>query len=283
MSELVVHPAKSLQGSLTLPGDKSISHRAILLGALCRGTVRITNLLRSDDVGRSRKAMEDLGVSIRDEGEDVIVEGRGPEALRASPEPLDMGNSGTTTRLLMGILAGRPFETTLVGDESLSKRPMRRVTEPLQKMGASFKGEDHLPLTVHGRALKGIQYTLPVASAQVKSALLLAGLSAKGPTTVVEPFRTRDHTERMLRFLGVPVQGMGVSLTVQPGTLQAKDLDVPGDISSAAFFLVAAAIVPGSEVTVRGVGLNPARTGFLDVLRKMGASVTVAPAPDDGW
>lgn len=267
-----------------LPGDKSVSHRAILLGALCCGPVRITHLLKSDDVGRSRKAMEDLGVSIRDDGEAILVEGRGPEALRRPSQPLDMGNSGTTTRLLLGILAGRPFEATLTGDESLSKRPMRRVTEPLEKMGASFEGGDHLPLTVRGGALKGIRYRVPVASAQVKSALLLAGLSAAGPTTVAEPVPTRDHTERMLRFLGARLRAAGTEVTLEPGArLEGRDLDVPGDISSAAFFLVAAAVVPGSTVTARGVGLNPARTGFLDLLRKMGAVVTVTPAPDDGW
>ena len=284
MAVLSVRPARSLFGEVTLPGDKSISHRAILLGALCRGTLRITHLLRSDDVGRSRRAVEELGISTREEGEAVLVEGRGPEALRRPSQPLDMGNSGTTTRLLLGILAGCPFEATLIGDESLSKRPMRRVTEPLEKMGAAFEGGDHLPLTVRGGALRGIRYTLPVASAQVKSAVLLAGLWASGATTVTEPIPTRDHTERMLRFLGARVRTSGTEVTVEPGPrLEARDLDVPGDISSGAFFLVAAAIVPGSTVTIRGVGLNPARTGLLDVLRRMGAIVTVTPAPDAGW
>ncbi len=228
--------------------------------------------------------MEELGVPIRDEGGAVLVEGRGPEALRAPSRPLEMGNSGTTARLLLGILAGRPIQATLIGDESLSKRPMRRVTEPLERMGASFEGADHLPLTVRGGALRGIRYSLPVASAQVKSAVLLAGLSADGPTTVVEPVPTRDHTERMLRHLGARVRTAGTEVTVEPGArLQARELDIPGDISSAAFFLAAAAIVPGSSVTVRGVGLNPARTGFLDILRAMGAQVAVTPAPDSGW
>lgn len=254
--------------------------------------MRIRNLLRSDDVGRSRKAMEDLSVSIHEEREKapgassqaVVVEGRGPEALRRPSHPLDMGNSGTTTRLLLGILAGRPFEATLIGDASLSKRPMRRVTEPLEKMGARFEGGDHLPLTVRGGKLTGIRHALPVASAQLKSALLLAGLQAEGPTTVVEPVLTRDHTERMLRFLGARVRTAGTEVTIEPGApLQAKELDVPGDISSAAFFLVAAAVVPGSAVTARGVGLNPTRTGFLELLRKMGAEVRVSAAPDAGW
>ncbi len=307
MADLIVQPARSLQGSLTLPGDKSISHRALLVGALCQGPVRIENLLDADDVRRSRGAIESLGVPVRVEGSALVVEGRGLRGLKAPAGALEMGNSGTTTRLLLGILAGFPFEATLTGDASLSARPMRRVTEPLEKMGASvhgLHGKDRLPLTLRGGRLRGIRHTLAVPSAQVKSALLLAGLFADGPTTVVEPAPTRDHTERLLAFLGANVEVASSApepalsaaeggpprndvitsaegakqsrITIYPGAvLQARMLEVPGDFSSAAFFLVAAAIVPGSEVTARRVGLNPTRTALLGVLRQMGAHISV--------
>ena len=250
---------------------------------MAHGPSRVLHCLESDDVGRSRKVVEDLGVKVRRDGDAWIVEGRGIEAFRKPAHPLDMGNSGTTTRLLMGILAGCSFETQLFGDESLSKRPMRRVTEPLQKMGARFSGEagpDKLPLTVHGAKLKGVRHTPSVPSAQVKSALLLAGLSAEGLTTVVEPVPTRDHTERMLTYLGAKVERKKEEVTVQPGgKLQGREIEVPGDFSSGAFFMVAAAIVPGSIVTVERVGLNPTRTGLLEVLRRMGAQIQVSVRP----
>jgi len=227
--------------------------------------------LDSDDVNRSRAAMEALGVSVRKEAGALVVEGRGLRGLRAPAAPLQMGNSGTTTRLLLGILAGCPFEATLVGDASLSHRPMRRVTEPLEKMGAAIQGaqgSDRLPLRIQGGALRGIRHSLPVPSAQVKSALLLAGCFAQGPTTVVESAPTRDHTERMLSFLGARIDCKGREITLEPGSpLQGRALEVPGDFSSAAFFLVAAAILPGSSLTVQRVGLNPTRTGLLEVLR----------------
>jgi 3-phosphoshikimate 1-carboxyvinyltransferase len=198
-----------------------------------------------------------------------------------------MGNSGTTTRLLLGILAGQPFSATLKGDPSLSARPMRRVTEPLSAMGAQVggpNGKDRLPLTIQGGALRGIRYALPVPSAQVKSALLLAGLFAQGPTTVVEPAATRDHTERILKRFGANLAVENTAVTVQPGaTLKGQDLRVPGDISSAAFFLAAAAVVPGSRVTVSGVGLNPTRTGFLELLKRMGAKIEIASVPKELW
>ncbi len=287
MANLIIQPARFLQGELVLPGDKSISHRAFLLGALCHGPTRILHCLAADDVNRSRSAVEALGVPVRREGEAWVVEGKGIGVFRAPSGRLDMGNSGTTTRLLLGILAGCPFETTLFGDASLSNRPMRRVTEPLQKMGAVIRGEkgaDRLPLIIRGGGLKGIRHTLAVPSAQVKSALLLAGLSAEGPTTVVEPVPTRDHTERMLSFLGTRVARRGEEVTVEPGSkMQGREIEIPGDFSSAAFFLVAAAIVPGSSVTIRRVGLNPTRTGLLDLLRRMGARVQVIPRPGASW
>ena len=257
-----------------------------MFGALSHGSTRVLHGLVSDDVKCSRAAIQALGVPVREEEEAWIVEGKGIESFRKPDAPLDMGNSGTTTRLLMGILAGCPFETVLTGDASLSNRPMRRVTEPLQKMGAVIRGEsgpDRLPLTIRGGHLKGIRHTPAVPSAQVKSALLLAGLSAEGPTTVVEPVPTRDHTERMLSFLGASVARRNDEVTIEPGgTLRAREIEVPGDFSSAAFFLVAAAIVPGSSVTVRRVGLNPTRTGLLDLLRRMGARIQVTPQPGAG-
>lgn len=289
MSDLIVRPASSLEGTLTIPGDKSVSHRAFLLGGLCHGSFRASGILNSDDVQRSRRAMEALGVSVRDAGEGAVeIQRTGREGFRKPSGPLEMGNSGTTTRLLMGILAGCAFPVTLQGDESLSRRPMRRVTEPLTRMGAAFEGGDHLPLTVRGGKLKGIRYEMPVASAQVKSALLLAGLGADGPTTVVEPLPTRDHTERMLRWMGAKIEIASApsakqsDITIYPGPLTARDLRVPGDFSSAAFFLAAASIVPGSRVTVEGVGLNPTRTALLDLLRRMGADLKIQPSSESG-
>ena len=295
MANLIIEPARSLQGELLVPGDKSISHRAFLLGALAHGSSRVLHGSASDDVERSRRAVEALGVPVRRDGEAWILEGKGSEVFRAPGSALDMGNSGTTTRLLMGILAGCSLEVTLTGDASLSSRPMRRVTEPLQRMGATFTPEKvpglrpgtpelHLPLTIRGGGLKGIRHTPAVPSAQVKSALLLAGLSADGPTSVVEPVPTRDHTERMLRYMGAKIEIHGgltprgqipTVVTVEPGSIQGREIEVPGDFSSAAFFLAAAAIVPGSSVTVRRVGLNPTRTGLLELLKRMGAKIKI--------
>jgi 3-phosphoshikimate 1-carboxyvinyltransferase len=276
---LVIHPAQSLKGCLTIPGDKSISHRAFLLAALCHGESVLYGVLEADDVHRTQKALEALGVRVYKKDPAWYVSGVGLRGLQAPKGPLDMGNSGTTTRLLLGILAGCPFRTTLVGDASLSRRPMGRVTEPLKEMGARFDGPygtDRLPLTVEGGALKGIRYTLPVPSAQVKSALLLAGLSAEGTTTVVEPIPTRDHTERLLHHLGARIVREGQAISLTPGQiLTPKPLHIPGDFSSAAFFLVAASLVPGSHLVIQGVGLNPTRTGLLEVLKRMGARIQI--------
>jgi 3-phosphoshikimate 1-carboxyvinyltransferase len=286
MASQTINPASKLTGRVAIPGDKSVSHRAFLIGGLSNGRYRVTHWLRADDVGRSRTAMAALGVASRDQGDAVEVEGQGLESLRAPVAPLDMGNSGTTTRLLMGILAGCPFKSELFGDDSLSKRPMKRVTAPLSQMGARFegpKGTDFLPLSVNGGKLKGIRYELPVASAQVKSALLLAGLYAEGPTTVIEPLPTRDHTERMLEYLGAKLTRNGPQITIHPGDpLKARDLRVPGDFSSAAFFLVAGSIVPGSKITVEGVGLNPTRTALLTLLKRMGAEIAIQMHPESG-
>jgi 3-phosphoshikimate 1-carboxyvinyltransferase len=226
-----------------------------------------------------------LGIPIRWEKEAATVEGKGLRGFQPPVRPLDMGNSGTTTRLLMGLLAGHPFSTTLTGDDSLSQRPMGRVTEPLGRMGAKISGPqgvDRLPLTIQGGLLQGIRYALPVPSAQVKSALLLAGLYAEGPTTVVETIPTRDHTERMLKLFGARICVYENEVTVEPGAqLGAQNLTIPGDFSSAAFFLVAAAILPGSAITAQGIGLNPTRTGLLDLLKEMRADVVIARARND--
>jgi len=275
--DITISPVRNIQGRLHVPGDKSISHRAALIGALARGDTLIDNFLRAEDCLRTLSCLRALGVAIEDDGSRVIVHGVGPH-WRAPASPLDAGNSGTTMRLLAGILAGQPFEAELTGDASLRSRPMDRIVEPLSQMGARIAalGDGRFPpLRITGGPLRGISYTLPVASAQVKSAVLLAGLFARGETTVVEPTLTRDHTERMLAWFGAQVHRQPGRVSVTPGGLRGRELAVPGDISSAAFVLTAGAARPGSEVIVEGVGLNPTRTGVLDVLRAMGADVAV--------
>jgi len=281
--ELVVSPARRLRGRVRVPGDKSISHRAALIGALARGDTVIHHFLRADDCLHTVSCLRALGVGIEDEGSRLIVRGMGPR-WRAPMTPLDAGNSGTTMRLLAGILAGQPFQTELTGDASLRTRPMDRIVEPLSRMGARIvaSGDGRFPpLRITGGSLRGITYTLPVASAQVKSAVLLAGLLAEGPTTVVEPTPTRDHTERMLAAFGAPIRRDGDRVSVTAAALQGHEVRICGDISSAAFLLAAAAAMPGSELTVEHVGLNPTRTGFLDVLRALGAEVDVRQTGED--
>ena len=281
--ELVVSPARRLRGRVRVPGDKSISHRAALIGALARGDTVIHNFLRADDCLHTVSCLRALGVGIEDEGSRLIVRGMGPR-WRAPMTPLDAGNSGTTMRLLAGILAGQPFQTELTGDASVRTRPMDRIVEPLSRMGARIvaSGDGRFPpLRITGGSLRGITYTLPVASAQVKSAVLLAGLLAEGPTTVVEPTPTRDHTERMLAAFGAPIRRDGDRVSVTAAALRGNEVRVCGDISSAAFLLAAAAAMPGSELTVEHVGLNPTRTGFLDVLRALGAEADVRQTGED--
>ena len=279
---LVVAPGRALRGTVRVPGDKSISHRAVLLGALARGATEVDGFLRADDCLATVRCVRALGVTVDDDGERLTVHG-GP--LRRPDAVLDCGNSGTTIRLLAGILAGQPFRSTLTGDASIRRRPMERIAEPLRGMGARITGRDGgrlAPLTVEGGALRAIAYTTPVASAQVKSAILLAALFAAGETVVTEPSQSRDHTERMLAGFGVPVGRDRLTVRVSgPAALSPVHVRVPGDISSAAFFLAAAAIVPGSAVTVRGVGLNPTRTGVLDVLHAMGAEVAIENVRDE--
>jgi 3-phosphoshikimate 1-carboxyvinyltransferase len=268
-----------LRGTIAVPGDKSISHRALLFGALASGETRIAGILDSEDVRSTQRAVERLGAAVRPEGGEIVVVP--PERLREPDDVVDCGNSGTTLRLLAGVLSAVPGLAVLTGDASLRKRPVRRVIEPLRRMGASLSARDGdrlPPLVVHGGQLKGVRHALEVASAQVKSAILLAGLFAEGETSVAEPERSRDHTERMLRGMGVPVRSDGLTVSVSAARPHGTRVDVPGDISSAAFFLCGAAALPGSEVTVRGVGVNPTRTGLLDVLAAMGAGVSQANA-----
>ncbi|WP_080874376.1 3-phosphoshikimate 1-carboxyvinyltransferase [Oceanobacillus timonensis] len=269
-----------LEGEVMVPGDKSISHRSIIFGSISHGTTKVTNFLDGEDCLRTIAAFRKMGVRIEKEGSTVLVHGNGLEGLKKPGEAIDFGNSGTTTRLMLGLLSGLPFETTIFGDASLTKRPMNRVVDPLRKMGASIYGEadgNFLPITIHGGALQGITYRLPVKSAQVKSAVLLAGLLAEGETVVQEETETRNHTEVMLQAFGADLKQTekGIAVTSK-GNLTACDVEVPGDISSAAFFLIAGALVPGSKVTLKNVGLNHSRTGVLDVLKQMGASITVA-------
>ncbi|PYS81886.1 MAG: 3-phosphoshikimate 1-carboxyvinyltransferase [Acidobacteria bacterium] len=291
-----IAPAKRLRGRLSVPGDKSISHRAALIAALARGRTRITNFSTSADCASTLGALRALGVSVKRDGPVVHVEGAGtkdgPPNFRQPSQPLDCGNSGTTMRLLAGVLAAQGFTSVLDGDESLGRRPMRRVIEPLELMGARVGSVDgHAPLGVEGRRpLKGIEYETPVASAQVKSCVLLAGLGAEGRTRVIERGAlTRDHTERMLGWFGAEVetfaaQRKGVEVhmatVVGPAHLAARDLSVPGDISSAAFLLAAAALLPGSDLIIEGVGLNPTRAEIVSTLRLLGADVSIADSRD---
>lgn len=275
-----LQPGGCLSGTLRVPGDKSISHRSIMLGALAEGTTHVSGFLEGEDSLATLRAFRAMGVDI--EGPDagrVVIHGVGMQGLKAPSEPLDLGNSGTSIRLMAGLLAGQAFDVEMVGDASLSKRPMRRVTEPLAQMGARIDtaAGGTPPLTIHGGAsLKGIDYTLPMASAQVKSCVLLAGLYAEGETRVTEPAPTRDHTERMLQGFGYEVHRDGPTAWLSGGgRLTATDIDVPADISSAAFFMVGAAIAENSNVLLEHVGVNPTRTGIIDILRLMGANIEV--------
>ncbi len=275
-----VEPGGALRGDLRVPGDKSISHRSIMFGALAEGRTRVSGFLDGEDCLATLAAFQAMGVPIeRPERQTVTIEGVGLAGLRKPPAPLDMGNSGTAMRLMCGVLAGQPFDSVLVGDASLSRRPMRRVTDPLAAMGARIDtGEDGTPpLHVHGgQRLRGFLHTLTVASAQVKSALLLAGLWSDGETCVTEPAPTRDHTERMLVGFGYDLQRDGRRSCLRGGgRLVGRAVEVPADISSAAFFLVGASIAEGSDLLLRHVGMNPTRTGAIDILRLMGAAIEV--------
>lgn len=282
MAELVVRPSRGLQGAITPPGDKSLSHRAVMFSGIADGTTEISGFLTGEDTMHTARAMQLLGVLIEGiGGERLVVQGRGVDGLVEPSGVLDMGNSGTGMRLLAGLLAGQRFFSVLTGDRYLVKRPMGRITEPLSRMGATIDGRANgtlAPLSIRGgAAVRGIAYTSPVASAQVKSAILLCGLYADGTTSVIEPHKSRDHTERMLRSFGVDVREDGLAVSIRGGQrLRASgSVTVPSDISSAAFFMVAAALVPGSDVVIRNVGVNPTRTGIIDILRMMGADIAL--------
>jgi 3-phosphoshikimate 1-carboxyvinyltransferase len=272
-----IQPAGSIEGAVAVPGDKSVSHRAVMLGAIGEGETIVENFGRSADTEATVGAMRALGTPIGENGDRLVVSGNGLRGLREPDGPIDCMNAGTLMRLLAGILAGQRGRYELVGDESLSNRPMGRIAEPLQRMGARVELDPPArPLVVEGGDLHGIEYELPVASGQVKSAVLLAGLYASGTTTVVEPVPTRNHTELMLQAAGATVRRGPRSVSVAPASeLRLGTIEVPGDFSSAAPFIVAATLLQGSELFVQGVGLNPTRTRFLDVLERMGARITV--------
>ena len=283
----ITSPSPGLRGEIAVPGDKSVSHRAIMLSALAGGASRITGFLEGEDTRATARIFEQMGVRIESPSpRERVVHGVGLHGLHAPSATLDCGNSGTAMRLLCGVLAGQPFDSILRGDASLSKRPMRRVTEPLARMGSIIESGHGgtPPLRVHGgRSLQGIDYTSPIASAQVKSAVLLAGLYAKGETIVTEPRPTRDYTERMLAAFGWPIAfGPGRARLSGGHALHATDTAVPADFSSAAFFIVAASLVPGSELALCNVGVNPRRTGLLHVLRTMGANIAEENPRDAG-
>jgi 3-phosphoshikimate 1-carboxyvinyltransferase len=281
--EFLTRPGGRVQGTARVPGDKSISHRAVMLGALADGVTRVSGFLEGEDALATLNAFRAMGVEIEgpEQGR-VTIHGVGMQGLRAPAAPLDMGNSGTSMRLLAGLLAGQTFTTTLTGDASLTRRPMARVADPLRTMGAVIDtaADGRPPLTIRGKGqLKAMDYVLPMASAQVKSCVLLAGLYADGVTRVTEPAPTRDHTERMLAGFGYPVQRDGATASLAGGgRLTACDIEVPGDISSAAFFMVAASIAPDSDLTLTHVGVNPTRTGVIDILKLMGADITLSNA-----
>ncbi|WP_408008835.1 3-phosphoshikimate 1-carboxyvinyltransferase [Pseudalkalibacillus sp. A8] len=269
-----------LAGTIRVPGDKSISHRAVMFGSIAHGKTVVDGFLPGEDCLSTIDCFRKLGVEIQQENDHVEINGNGIEGLQEPKNILDVGNSGTTCRLLLGVLANTPFHSCVIGDDSIAKRPMNRVTNPLREMGTKIDGRDdgnYTPISIRGGNQKAIDYVSPVGSAQVKSAVLLAGLQADGTTTLTEPHHSRDHTERMLRAFGceVEVKDLTVSLKGKQA-LTATHIEVPGDISSAAFYLVAGAIVPNSNLTIEKVGINPTRTGILDVLQEMGAEVTVA-------
>jgi 3-phosphoshikimate 1-carboxyvinyltransferase len=267
-----------LRGVIRLPGDKSISHRYAILGAVAHGETRIRNYSSGADCASTLDCLGALGVPIHRRETEVCIQGKGLEGLAAPSATLDAGNSGSTIRMLSGILAGLPFASRIAGDESLARRPMDRIMQPLAAMGARIEAKDgrYPPLTIHAAKLNSIDYTLPVASAQVKTCVLLAGLHAEGETVVREPVATRDHTEVALREFGADIRVSAGAIAIRGGRrLEARELDVPGDLSSAAFFLVAALLVPGSSLVIEGVGLNPTRSRLLDFLLSMGAGVEV--------
>lgn len=275
-----------LKGELTVPGDKSISHRAVMFGSLAKGTTRISHFLTGADCLSTISCFRKMGIDIEEHEGQVLVHGKGLHGLTAPSEILDVGNSGTTTRLISGILAGQSFVSELNGDASIQKRPMKRIMTPLSAMGAeieSLKGNGCAPLRITGKKLHAIHYDSPVASAQVKSCVLLAGMYGDGVTSVTEPVLSRNHTELMLNFFGAHVQSQGTTASIQPEpVLEARDVAVPGDISSAAYFIAAGLLTPGSEILLRNVGINPTRDGMLRVCQAMGGDITLLNVRNEG-
>ncbi len=274
-----LHKADHVRGEITVPGDKSISHRSVMFGSIAKGTTEIHNFLEGADCLSTISCFRHMGIDIENKNGIVTVHGKGMHGLAAPAETLDCGNSGTTTRLISGILAPQNFDVTLTGDESIQKRPMKRIIEPLSMMGADIKsvrGNDCAPLRICGKPLAGIHYTSGVASAQVKSSLLLAGLYADGLTSVTEPQVSRNHTELMLKFFGAELESRGTTVTIWPATeLFGNRIDVPGDISSSVYFVAAGLILPNSEVLIKNVGINPTRAGLIKVCEAMGADLTL--------
>ena len=275
-----------LHGKLTIPGDKSISHRAVMFGALAQGTTRITHFLEGADCLSTISCFQAMGIHIQKNEDEVLVEGKGLHGLQAPLDILDVGNSGTTTRLISGILAGQDFTSRLTGDASICQRPMGRIITPLSLMGAQITSQNQngcAPLTIQGGHLHGIHYQSPVASAQVKSCVLLAGMYADAPTSVTEPVLSRNHTELMLNYFGAQVTSKGTTAAILPQPdLKARDITVPGDISSAAYFIAAGLLVPGSEILLCNVGINPTRDGLLRVCQAMGGDITLLNVRNDG-
>ena len=283
---MLLQQAKKLNGEITIPGDKSISHRAVMFGSLAKGTTRVTHFLQGADCLSTISCFRKLGIKIENTPSEILIHGKGLHGLTAPSEILDTGNSGTTTRLIAGILSAQNFDVTLTGDASICKRPMKRIITPLSMMGAkitSKNGNDCAPLYIEGSTLNGIHYNSPVASAQVKSSVLLAGLYADGKTSVTEPFVSRNHTELMLRAFGANVTSEGTTATIFPEPdLNAIEINVPGDISSAAYFIAAGLIVPNSEILIKNVGINPTRDGILKVALEMGGDITILNERTDG-
>ena len=274
----IINSKTGSKGTIKKPGDKSISHRAVMFGSLAKGDTEITGFLRGDDCMSTISCFKKLGIDIDVTDDKVIVHGKGLKGLSAPKETLDVGNSGTTIRLISGILSAQNFDSVLNGDASIQKRPMKRVINPLSLMGASIEStnDGYAPLTIHGSKLKAIEYTMPVASAQVKSAILLASLFAEGTTVINEPVASRDHTEIMLNYFGADIKNNKGVITSSPvDELYGRNLEVPGDISSAAFFMVAGLVVPDSHIIIENVGINPTRTGIIDALQAMGGYVKV--------
>ncbi|MDP3803943.1 MAG: 3-phosphoshikimate 1-carboxyvinyltransferase [Candidatus Omnitrophota bacterium] len=278
MKSIKIKPIKKLSGTLALPGDKSISHRAVMIGAISEGVTRVKNLLDCDDCNYTIRAFRQMGVSIKDVKGETIIAGSGLKGLKKPKGAINVGNSGTTMRLLAGILAGQDFETSLEGDTSLSNRPMMRVVEPLSRMGVDIRASTggYPPLKIKGGEVRPINYRMPIPSAQVKSAVLFAGLYAKGITTIEEAFKSRDHTERMLKFFGSKIKTDGLKVSVEGGgEPEGRSFDIPGDISSASFFMAGAVLLSDSKVRIVGVSVNPTRAGILKIMSGMGAHIKI--------